>query len=122
MKHGKKRSVGGILLLYHHPLRRDAPPRMEHVNSFRECSRFKVWNVNTELGFPRALAGLEFQAIVLHYSLFGSTSYMLGEEFLRYLDECESSYKVAFFQDEIQLCQQRFRFLNRHKIRSEEHT
>jgi hypothetical protein len=116
MKHGKKRSVGGILLLYHHPLRRDAPTIMEHVNSFRECSRFKVWNVNTELGFPRALAGLEFQAIVLHYSLFGSTSYMLGEEFLRYLDECESSYKVAFFQDEIQLCQQRFRFLNRHKI------
>src|ERR1044072_107166 len=106
MKHGKKRTVGGILLLYHHPLRRDAPTIMEPVNSFRECSRCTVWNVNTELGFPRALAGLEFQAIVLHYSLFGSTSYMLGEEFLRYLDECEASVKVGFFQDEIQVWQE----------------
>lgn len=89
---------------------------MEHVNAFKKHSRFRVWNVNTELGFPKPLAEFEFQTIVFHYSLFGSVKHMLGEEFLEYIDECSLSYKVAFFQDEVRYCQQRFDFLNKYKI------
>ena len=105
-----------ILLLYHHALRFDAPTIMEHVSSFGSHSKFKVHKVNTELGFLECLRTMKFQIIVLHYSLFGMWPCMLNEEFLIYLDTCESSYKVAFFQDEYHFCRERFSFINRYKI------
>jgi hypothetical protein len=88
---------------------------MEHVSAFGHYSRFKVWNLNTELGFPQALRDLEFEGILLHYSLFGPT-YMLNDAFLNYLERSRSSYKVAFFQDEHRFCRQRFVFVNELKI------
>ncbi len=88
---------------------------MEHVNSFSRYSKFKVWNVNTEKGFPSGLNRFEFDIIVLHYSLFGSY-YLLNRAFFRYLERSKSSYKIAFFQDEYHYCQQRFAFLNRYNI------
>ena len=48
-------SVNGILILYHHHLKANAPTIMEHVNSFSNHSRFAVWEVNTELGFLRGI-------------------------------------------------------------------
>lgn len=107
--------VNGILLLYHHPLGHNAPTIMEHVNAFERHSRFQIWNVNTELGFPKELKQLEFEGVVLHYSLFGTANYMLNAEFLDYLS-CLRAYKVAFFQDEYHHCRQRFDFLNRYQI------
>ena len=110
------KSINGILLLYHHPLAANAPTIMEHVNSFRCYSRFKVWQINTELGFPGSLHGIRFGIIILHYSLFGSSQYQLDPKFLNYLEHDRSSYKVAFFQDEYYFCKQRFDFLNRYRI------
>jgi hypothetical protein len=108
-------NVNGVLLLYHHPEGVNAATIMEHVESFAKHSRFRVWNYNTDAGFPRALGDYRFGAIVLHYSLFGPMSYRLDDYFLSYLDGT-SSYKIAFFQDEHHYCRDRFAFLDTHRI------
>ena len=108
--------IHGVLLVYHHPLVINAPTIMEHVNSFSRYSRFKVWAINTEFGFPRGLSRLQFQVILLHYSLFGFTPRQFSNKFLRYLKRSEASYKIAFFQDEHHFCKRRFEFLNRFDI------
>jgi hypothetical protein len=109
-------NINGILLLYHLPLSQDAPTILENVNAFKTHSRFKVWNVNTHLGFPKSLANARFNSIVFHYSLFGNWPFALSDEFLNYVAQSQSSYKVAFFQDEFQYCQERFGFLERYHI------
>jgi hypothetical protein len=106
----------GILLLYHHPLLLNAPTIMEHVEAFERHSRYKVWKLNTELGFPRGLARIRFPVVVLHYSLWGTTGYHLNEKFLSWLDGDRDSYKIAFFQDEHHYCRQRFAFIDMHGI------
>jgi hypothetical protein len=108
--------VNGILLLYHHFLVSNAPTIMEHVNAFERHSRFKVWKVNTELGFPPGLNNLDFQVIVLHYSLFGWSPHNLPSRFLTYLRQSHSSFKVAFFQDEHRYWPQRADFINRYQL------
>lgn len=104
--------VNGILLLYHHYLAPSAATIMQHVESFENNSKFKVWKLNTELGFPRELSRLRFNVIVLHYSLFGFHTYYLDEMFRSYLKKNNHAYKVIFLQDEYQYCQQRFEFLD----------
>lgn len=108
--------VNGILLFYHHPVTASAPTILEHMDSLRRHSQFAVWNVNTELGFPPGLGGVQVQIIVLHYSLFGAWPYRLGAAFTEYLVRCRDSYKVAFFQDEHRYCQNRFAFLSQYRI------
>jgi hypothetical protein len=115
MSGDKTQFVNGTLLLYHHPLRQSASTIMEHVNAFEQHSRFKVWKVNVELGFPQGLRELQFRALVLHYSLFGIWPYMLNEKFLKYIEQSRA-HKIAFFQDEYRFCQARFVFINRYKI------
>ena len=113
---GLPMNINGILLLYHLPLSQDAPTILENVNAFKAHSQFKVWNVNTHLGFPKSLANARFSTVALHYSLFGNWPFSLTSEFLNYLAQSQSSYKVAFFQDEYQYCRERFDFLNRYRI------
>ena len=108
--------TNGILLLYHHWLAPNAPTIMEHVNAFGRYSRFKVWTVNTELGFPEGLRALDFRIIVLHYSLFGWLPFSLPAEFYTYLERSRSAHKVAFFQDEYRYWPQRAEFLNRYGV------
>jgi len=110
------KSLEAILLIYHHPVSKNAPTISEHVNSFRQYSQFSVISLNTEYGFDRRLLGLRFPLIVLHYSLFGSATYMLSEPWRQYLAEATESYKVAFFQDEYYFCPQRFAFIDRYGI------
>ena len=111
-----KMTVNGILLIYHHDLAPYASNMFEHIRSFQENSQFKVWAVNTYLGFPKVLTEFKFQAIVLHYSLFAFTHFPLDEDFRAYLSECTSNYKVAFFQDEYHLWPERAEVINRYKI------
>ena len=108
--------IKGILLLYHHLLWADAPTILEHVDAFEKHSRFKVWKINTELGFPDGLNELEFQIIVLHYSLWFPNNYNLNNEFLSYLKRFKNSYKIAIYQDEYHYCKQRFDFIKRYKV------
>ncbi len=109
-------NVKGILLLYHHLLTPNAATIMDHVDAFRRYSRFPVWSLNTELGFPARLPAFHFETILLHYSLFGTVPYRLNEQFIKYLEQSDSSYKVAFFQDEYHHCKQRFEFLDHHRV------
>jgi hypothetical protein len=108
--------VNGILLLYHHWLAPNAPTIMEHVSALERHSRFKVWSVNTELGFPEALNNLEFRIIVLHYSIFGWLPFSIPGRFVRYLELSQASQKVAFFQDECRYWPQRAEFIYRCQI------
>jgi len=110
------RTVNGVLLLYHLPLAPSATTITEHVQAFPTYSRFKVWALNTELGFPPGLRDLRFSAIVLHYSLFGTRHYRLSQEYLDYLARATSSLKIAFCQDEFQYGPQRFAFINQYGI------
>jgi hypothetical protein len=105
--------VNGILLVYYHPLSQNAATIMEHVESFGRYSKFKVWVLNVAYGFPSGLRGLEFSTVVLHYSLFGSYPFSLPEKFLKYIESLRKSLKVAFFQDEMRYCKQRFDLINR---------
>lgn len=108
--------INGILLVYNLPMRRNASTITEHVSSFQAHSRFKVWNVNTYLGFPKNLNKLHFKIVVLHYSLFGWKEYPLDNNYLAYLESCRDSHKIAFFQDEYGWCRKRFDFINQYGI------
>jgi hypothetical protein len=112
------RHVGGVLVLYHRPIVpmfRDASTVIEHVSSFRRHSRLGVVELNTHAGLPPGLRGVSFDAVILHYSLFGMAAYNLDDDFRDYLRDTDS-YKLAFFQDEYTRCSRRFRFLNEHGI------
>ena len=108
--------INGVLLLYHLPLEQDAATILENIQAYQNNSRFKVWNVNTYLGLPPSLNGIRFSAIALHYSIFGNAPFAINEEFVSYLGESTSSYKVAFFQDEYHHCHERFAFINENQI------
>ena len=114
----RRKRVGGVLVIYDRPItpfHRDASTVVEHATSFAEHSRLGAVQVNADAGFPAGLDELEFDAVILHYSLFGMARYRLDEGFLRYLKET-GAYKVAFFQDEYFACQRRFAFLNEYEI------
>lgn len=107
--------VNGILLIYHHIIGRNASTIMEHVYAFARHSRFRVWAVNTELGYPKGLDGVEFSIIILHYSLFGMPI-NLSERFLQFIETSARSYKIAFLQDEHRYWAERSAFINRCSI------
>jgi hypothetical protein len=108
-------TADGILVLYHY-----SPPYastvIEHAQAFERHSRFPVWLVNVEHGFPPALRRMTPTVMVLHYSLFGSARYLLGEQFREFLDRTTGSYRIAFFQDEHYYCRQRFAFIDQYRI------
>ncbi len=109
---------GAVVLLYHRPAVpwfADAATVTDHIESLARYSRFPVWEVNTDLGFPPGLAEVPVGAVVLHYSLFHSSGYKLDEGFRRFLAETDA-YKAVFFQDEHHFCRQRFAFLNEYRF------
>ena len=111
-----KIKVNGICVFYHHRLIASSPTIMEHANSFRKYSKFDIYNVNTELGFPRKLSTLDFDVIVLHYSLFGNYPFNISNKFLQYFKQLSTSKKICFFQDEHQFVQERFNLINQLNI------
>ena len=104
----------GVLVLYYF-----RPPYAatveEHASAIGRHSRFPVWSVNVDLGYPPGLDRIEPAVIVLHYSLFGSSEYLLDERFLEFLDGSAGSFRIAFFQDESYYAE-RFAFVDRHRI------
>lgn len=108
--------IDAVLLLYHHHPVANAPTIMDHVEALQSDSRFPVFAVNTDDGFPPFLEALSFRAIVLHYSLFATAQYHLPPRGLDYLAAADSSYKIAFFQDEHHYCRQRFDFIDRYWV------
>lgn len=108
--------VDGILLIYHRPPTQNAPTVTEHVDSFSQYSQFKIRSVNTALGYPTGLSLFSFPVIVLHHTLFWQKHYPIDKGFHNHLEKSKSSYKIAFFQDEYDCCQQRFTFISKYKI------
>jgi hypothetical protein len=110
--------VPGVLVVYHRPDWKvsprpfaDAATVREHIHAFRAHSRFPVWEVNSDLGFPAGLRDVHPTVILLHYSLHGSGHYLLGDEMCEFVKSCDA-IKVAFFQDEFYFCRKRFAFVN----------
>jgi hypothetical protein len=116
-----RRRARGILLVFHEPTLPWEGGRAENVaeniRAFSAFSEFPVWEVNTAYGFRPALAEVEFDAIVLHYSVFVNRpeGYLLDEGYLDYVGGAKG-YKVAFFQDEQQWCRRRLAFIDEHGI------
>lgn len=109
----------GVLLLYNSPAyAREASAITDHVRAFGLHSRFKVWTVNTDLGFPDGLERFHPRVIVIHWCLMGPWGWLRGtnKRFLEWLESCTSSYKIVFFQDEYHACKRRFEFIERYGI------
>lgn len=106
----------GALLIYHYPVTGDALTIIENVKSFTYYSKFDIDTVNVEFGFPEDLLNVEYEVIIMHYSLFGCYPFIIGSEFQAYIYNSTNSYKIAFFQDENSNCPQRFDFLRRMKV------
>ncbi len=105
-----------VCLLYHKYLSKNASTISEHISSFKKYMNADVVEINTEIGFPKELKNIEFDVVVLHYSLFGSF-YHLDSRYIEYIKRSKA-YKAAFFQDEYHYCQKRFDFLNECEINS----
>lgn len=104
--------VRGGLLLYYFPSPRwfrDAATIMDHVSAFERYSRFGIRSLNTDTLFPQRIANLDFQLVVVHYSVFGAGFYPLTEDHLAWL-RTSRGYKVVFPQDENRYCGHRFWF------------
>lgn len=108
----------GVVVVYHRPVYKitsrpfaDASAHREHIHAFAGHSRFPIWEVNADLGFPQGLADLRPDVLLLHYSLFGSGRYLLGEEMHEFVSRSDA-FKIAFFQDEYLWCRKRFDFVN----------
>jgi hypothetical protein len=111
-------TVPGIVVVYHRPDYKltprpftDAATVREHIHAFAAHSRFAVWEINTDTGFPRGLAELKPSILMLHYSMFGSGLSLLGEQMHEFVRSSDA-FKVAFFQDEFQYCRHRFGLVN----------
>jgi hypothetical protein len=109
-------ALDAVLVLYHHYRAPNAPTILEHAGSFERHSRFPVFSVNTDGGYPRALDDLSFKAVVLHYSLFPGPRYFVDSRFLRFLARSTDAHTVAFFQDDYRYCAQRFAFIDEYAI------
>lgn len=111
----------GVLLVFHRPTRgqfTDAGNVLENITAFGQHSRFRVWEHNTDLGTPESIDRLEFDAIVVHYSVFMPRpveGYLLDQRLLAHIERSRA-YKVATFQDEHHYCRMRFDFIDRYGV------
>jgi hypothetical protein len=108
-----------VVVIYHRPTHwwyKDASTVREHIHAFGRHSRFPVWEINSDYGFPPGLADVQPGAIILHYSLFGSGVYRLDDRFYEWLRTRRDAVKIAFFQDEYYFSQKRFGFVNDYEI------
>jgi len=109
-----------ILLLYHQQFQKNAQTISEHIASFERHSKFTIRSINIENEFPAYLSSLQFPVIVLHYSLYnwggsrhtGQEKAFFAKKFWDYIRGSTNSFKIAFFQDEMHNCNQRFYLIN----------
>ncbi len=85
---------------------------MEHVNAFAQYSTHPFHNLNTLCGLPTSINAIKWDAIILHYSLFGIFDYKLDDSQREFIRNYTSCPKIAFFQDEYRHCRRRFDFIN----------
>jgi hypothetical protein len=104
--------VRGGLLLYHFPSAfwfRSAATITDHVGAFEAYSRFPIQKLNTDSPLPAGIAELDFELVIVHYSLVGGGFYPMTEDHLRWLN-ASRGHKVLLVQDEHRYCGHRFWF------------
>ena len=99
-----------ILMLFSSPYRKDAQTIKEHYSSFEKYSKFNVYNINIEKLIPKFVYKNSFEIVIFHYSLFGSLPFRKNDRLFKELKKYKS-YKIAFFQDEMQYGNERIDFL-----------
>lgn len=82
---------------------------MDHVGAFETYSRFPIQKLNTDSPLPAAIANLDFELVIVHYSVLGPGFYLLTEDHLRWL-KTSRAQKVLLAQDEHRYCGHRFWF------------
>jgi hypothetical protein len=82
---------------------------MDHVGAFETYSRFPIQKLNTDSPLPAAIANLDFELVIVHYSALGPGFYLLTEDHLRWL-KTSRAHKVLLAQDEHRYCGHRFWF------------
>lgn len=102
-----------MLLIHFLNDKSDASTIAEHINSFLKYSRFKVMVINTHKKHQIPGNMDDFDAVVLHYSLFGNFPFQIGTEIQTQISLASKPIKIAFFQDEHQFCQERFTLIKR---------
>jgi hypothetical protein len=104
---------GGLLLYYRSSAfwRRGAATDMEHVEAFERYSRFGIQALNTDEPFPRRVAELDFELVIVHYTVPAGDFYYLTDDQLRWL-KSSRAYKVVLNQDEDRYCGHRFWFID----------
>lgn len=109
-------TTNAILLMYYHPPTAYAPTVMDSIDSFSKYSQFKIYPVNPHLGYPKSLDSLQFKVIILHYSMFGSATYVISPPYYKLLERHADAHKIWVCQDECYNHKQRTQFANRYKI------
>jgi hypothetical protein len=107
--------VRGGLLLHHRPTAfwlPDYATDLEHFKAFPRYSRFGIRTLNTDEPLPRRVAELDFELVIVHYTVPSATGfYNLTEDHLRWL-KSSRGHKVLINQDEDRYCGHRFWFVN----------
>jgi hypothetical protein len=106
--------VPGGLLLHYRPTAfwlTHYTTDLEHVSAFPRHSRFHIRTLNTDEPLPRRVAELDFELVIVHYTVPATGFYSLTEDHLRWL-KSSRGYKVLLNQDEDRYCGHRFWFVN----------
>ena len=82
---------------------------MDHVEAFERYSRFGIQKLNTDVPLPGRVAEIDFELVIVHYSVISAGFYPFTEDHLRWL-KTSKAHKVLFVQDELMYCRQRFWF------------
>lgn len=101
-----------ILVLYSQYETPNASTITEHVNSFQKYLTGNVTLVNVFKRNDDVIPEGSFDVIIFHYSLFGAWPFKINPRTVLRCKLQKDALKVAFFQDEYQFCQERFKFID----------
>lgn len=105
-----------LLVIFNHPRKENASTILEHVYAFSRYSENDVDYYNCFEGQDSINHSKQYDAIIYHYSLFGSYPFRCDSDLIQKLLNLKSRLRIAFFQDEYQHCQERFKFIKQAEI------
>ena len=88
----------------------DAATDMDHVEAFARYSRLGIQELNTDAPLPRRVAELDFELVIVHYSVFGTGAYTLDRGPPALAEDLTRPQGRLLNQDEDRYCGHRFWF------------
>lgn len=113
---GSPEARGRSVLLLHDTPAEQSRDVAESVRAIRRGSRFAIYPVNRFWGYPTGLARLQFDAIVLHYTMFYAGFEPVDERIRALLARSQDAVKIAYFQDEQAFIAERVEFCRRQRV------